>query len=157
MSDESLTALVAAVRGDNVEQVRRLLAAHPNLKARIDDALPGFSFDSTALVTAVSHHNREMIGVLLDAGANINVKSGWWAGGFGVLDSADAELVPYLIERGAVVDAHAAARLGMVEKLEALISADPAVAHARGGDGQTALHFASTVEVARVLLDRGAD
>jgi ankyrin repeat protein len=29
--------------------------------------------------------------------------------------------------------------------------------HARGGDGQTPLHFASTVEVAEFLLDHGAD
>src|SRR4029453_12162603 len=35
--------------------------------------------------------------------------------------------------------------------------ADPAVVHARGGEGQTPLHFAKDVEVARFLLDHGAD
>ncbi len=34
---------------------------------------------------------------------------------------------------------------------------DPAVVHARGGDGQTPLHFASTVEIAAFLLDHGAE
>ena len=29
--------------------------------------------------------------------------------------------------------------------------------HARGGDGQTPLHFASTVEVAEFLLENGAE
>ncbi len=29
--------------------------------------------------------------------------------------------------------------------------------HARGGDGQTPLHFARTVEIAAFLLDHGAD
>ena len=58
-----------------------------------------------------------MIDVLLDAGADINARSHWWAGSFGVLDSADPELVPFLIERGAHVDAHAAARLGMLDRL----------------------------------------
>ncbi len=29
--------------------------------------------------------------------------------------------------------------------------------HARGGDGQTPLHFASTVEIAEFLLAHGAD
>jgi hypothetical protein len=54
------------------------------------------------------------------------------------------------------VDIHAAARLGTVEKLRELMDADPALVHACGGDGQTPLHFASTVEVAKFLLDHGA-
>ena len=29
--------------------------------------------------------------------------------------------------------------------------------HARGGDGQTPLHFATTIDVAQLLLDHGAD
>jgi hypothetical protein len=36
-------------------------------------------------------------------------------------------------------------------------AADPDVVHARGGDGQTPLHFASTVEVAEFLLANGAE
>ena len=35
--------------------------------------------------------------------------------------------------------------------------ADAALIHARGGDGQTPLHFASTVEVAKFLVEKGAD
>ncbi len=63
----------------------------------------------------------------------------------------------YAIERGAVVDVNAAARLGMMDRLRALISADPRLVHARGGDGQTPLHCACSVEVAAYLLDQGAD
>jgi ankyrin repeat protein len=74
-----------------------------------------------------------------------------------VLDDCDPSLVDFLIERGAAMDAHAAARLGMMAKLSELIAADPEVVHARGGDGQTPLHFASTIEIAELLLDRGAD
>ena len=37
------------------------------------------------------------------------------------------------------------------------MAADPQLVHARGGDGQTPLHFASTVEIAEYLLDQGAD
>jgi ankyrin repeat protein len=55
------------------------------------------------------------------------------------------------------VDAHAAARLGLIDRLRELIAADPALVNARGGDGQTPLHFATTIEVAEFLLDRGAD
>jgi ankyrin repeat protein len=98
-----------------------------------------------------------MLDVLLEAGADINAKSRWWAGGFGLLHGAEPDLAQYAIERGATVDVHAAARLGMIEKLRELIAADPALVHARGGDGQTPLHFASTIEIAEFLLDHGAD
>ena len=38
-----------------------------------------------------------------------------------------------------------------------LVEGDPALVHARGGDGQTPLHFASSVEIAGYLLDHGAE
>jgi ankyrin repeat protein len=66
-------------------------------------------------------------------------------------------MVEFLTERGAELDAHAVSRLGLIAKLRELVTADPGVVHARGGDGQTPLHFASTVEVAEFLLTNGAD
>jgi hypothetical protein len=59
-----------------------------------------------------------VIEILLRASADINARTHWWAGGFGVLDDAarpdrDPGLAAFLIERGAIVDAHAAAKLGM--------------------------------------------
>ncbi len=65
-------------------------------------------------------------------------------------------MAEFLIERGAVMDAHAASRLGRLPKLRELVAADPVLVHARGGDGQTPLHFASTVEIAEFLLANGA-
>ena len=47
-----------------------------------------------------------MIDALLRAGADIDARSDWWAGSFGVLDYASG-LENFLIERGARVDAHA--------------------------------------------------
>jgi hypothetical protein len=98
-----------------------------------------------------------MLEVLLEAGADINARSKWWAGGFGLLDTAGPAVAARAIERGATVTVHAAARLGMIDKLKELIAADPALVHARGGDGQTPLHFASTIEIAGYLIDHGAD
>jgi hypothetical protein len=109
------------------------------------------------LFAAVQRSDRATIEVLLQAGADIRKRTDWWAGGFGVLDDCDPSLVNFLVERGAVIDAHAAARLGMMPKLRELVTADPEVVHARGGDGQTPLHFASTVEVTSFLLENGAD
>ena len=45
----------------------------------------------------------------------------------------------------------------MFDRLRELVDADPSLVHARGGDGKTPLHCAHTVEMARYLLDRGAD
>ena len=146
--DEVKTAFAA----NDADRVRAILNRHPQLKALINQ--PVGPFESPAIVNVRS---REMLDVLLDAGADINARSRWWAGGFGLLDSAEPELAAYAIERGAIVDAHAAARLGMLDRLRELVSKDPSVVHARGGDGQTPLHFARTTEVARYLVDCGAD
>ncbi len=153
---DPVKALVDAVHANDDAQVAQLLQQHPELKSKLNDPLPGFGFGGTALLAAVRWANRKMVDILLAAGADINQRSHWWAGSFGVLDD-DRDLAPYLIERGAILDAHAAARLGMFDQLKELISANPKLVHARGGDGQTPLHFAATVEIAKYLLDHGAD
>jgi ankyrin repeat protein len=145
-------ALKAAVCDMDAARVREVLKQYPELRTSIDDPLPDYGFGQQALYAAVQRSDRATIDVLLSAGANIRKRTDWWAGGFGVLDDCDPSLVEFLVERGAVVDAHAASRLGLMPKLAELVAADPEVVHARGGDGQTPLHFASTVEVAEFLL-----
>ena len=147
--------LVAAIHANDANRVRDVLERYPELATRLNDTMPGLHFGATPLLAAVPCANREMIDALLEAGADINQKSHWWAGGFGVLDD-DRGLAPFLIERGARVDLHAAARLGKMDDLERLVAADPELVHARGGDGQTALHVAPNVAVAQWLLDHGA-
>lgn len=144
-----------AFAANDAGRVARLLDRFPQLAARINDA--SLAFGSPPIVCAAQRGRREMIDVLLRFGADVNARTDWWAGGFGVLDVADPELAPFLIERGARVDVHAAARLRMLDKLEALVADDPERVHARGGDGKTPLHCAATIDVARFLLDHGAD
>ena len=156
-SEEPVQALTAAVKSNDAALVRQVLDRHPSLRSRINEPLPNYGFDAPALVAAVNHNNREMVDVLLDAGANINERTRWWAGSFGVLDSAQGELATYLISRGATIDIHSAARLGMIDRVRELLAANPQLVHARGGDGQFPLHFAATVEIAALLLDAGAD
>ena len=149
-------ALESALQANNVPQVAEVLEKFPALKERLNEALPNGAFGTTPLIAAVRQSNREMVDLLLRSGADINGRSHWWAGSFGVLDN-DGGLADFLIGRGARVDAHAAARLGMLDKLNELVAADPSVVSARGGDGQTPLHFACSIEVASFLLDHGAD
>jgi len=144
--------LKKAFHASDAKLLRKLLQRYPEFKPQIN--APIGPFDSPAIVNVRS---REMLDVLLEAGADINAKSRWWAGGFGLLHNAEPDLAANAIQRGAIVDVHAAARLGMLEKLRQFVSADPQLVHARGGDGQTPLHFASTIEIAAFLLDHGAD
>ena len=141
-----------AFHNDDAGRLRDILDRHPALKPLVN--APIASFDAPPIVHV---HSRRMLDVLLDAGADINGRSRWWAGGFGVLDCASPDVSAYAIERGAAVDAHAAARLGLADRLRDLLERDPAAVHARGGDGQTPLHFANSVEIADMLLNAGAD
>lgn len=153
---EPAERLVAAVQSDDIVAARACLEQHPELRARIDESFPGLSFDATLLLTAVWRGSKPMIELLLANGANINQRSRWWAGGFGVLDH-DGGLADFLIARGAQVDIHAASRLGLLDTLTRLLAEDRARVRARGGDGQTPLHVAANVDVAVLLLDAGAD
>jgi ankyrin repeat protein len=143
----------AVSRGDP-DALRQLFSERPELRSRINDPL--FSFDSPAIVAAAGSGKRDVIEALLELGADINGRSNWWAGSFGVLDNDRHDLVPWLIGRGAKLDAHAAARHFMLDELRDLITVNPALVNARGGDGQTPLHVASSVPIAALLLDRGA-
>jgi ankyrin repeat protein len=152
VSTDGLASAIKAFHEDDAKELRRLLGAHPELKARIND--PVAEFDSPPIVHVRS---AAMLDVLIEAGADINSRSKWWAGGFGLLDCAPPALAAYAIQRGASVTVHAAARLGLLDKLEELVTANPELVHARGGDGQTPLHFASSVLIAEYLLGHGAD
>jgi len=142
----------ALCRHDAAE-VRRLLRDHPELRQRINE--PVFSFNSPAIVAYAG--DAAMVDVLLEAGADPNRRSEWWAGPFHALYSATGEAADRLIAAGAVMDACAAAHLGHVDALREMIAADPARVHERGGDGQTPLHFAVSKAVVDLLLDAGAD
>jgi ankyrin repeat protein len=144
--------IARAFHANDAASVARLLDQNPDLKKRINE--PSGPFNSPA-VTNVK--GVEMLDVLLAAGADINAKTEWWAGGFGLLHLAPPDVAKAAIERGAVVDVHAAARLGMLDTLKKLVHDDPTLVSVRGGDGQTPLHFASTVEIAEFLLSRGAE
>ena len=151
-TEDVIEQIKSALRADDSDRVQQLLNRHPELKERIND--PVGPFDSPAIVNVRS---RPMLDILLNSGADINARSQWWAGGFGLLDNAGSALAAYAIERGAVVDAHSASRLGLMDRLRELIAGDSGLVHSRGGDGQTPLHFASTSEIAAYLLDQGAE
>ena len=143
----------AAVEAGDVEEVRHLLQSHADLVAMIN--APMFAFKSQAV--HVARTNLALLDLLLANGADLNARTGWEKGGFGVLEQVRPDEAAPLIARGARIDVFAAANLGMMTELAALIADDPALVHAKGGDGKRPLHFARTIEVARFLLDHGAE
>jgi ankyrin repeat protein len=153
---DPVEALAAALKSGQLAPVSEVLARFPSLSSRLDEAVLGGSFGATPLIVAVQRGDRELVDLLLAAGADVNQRSHWWAGGFHVLDD-DHGLADFLIARGARLDANSAAKLGRLDALRTIVAADPSAVHRRGGDGQTPLHVAASVAVAEFLLDHGAD
>lgn len=135
--------------------IRRLLAQHVELRARLND--PVFGFDSPAIVAFAGDEDPAIIDVLLEFGADPNRRSNWWAGPFHALHGASKAAAERLLAAGAVPDACAAAHLDRPELLARMLEQDPTRVHERGGDGQTPLHFARSREVIDLLLAAGAD
>jgi len=143
-----------AVTGRDAAALRDLLRRHPVARMLVDRPL--FPFDSPALVHVAGSGDIELVDVLLEAGADPNLRSDWWAGGFHVLHVATGAVADRLIQAGAIPDVCAAVHLDRPDLLLAILGMEPGRVNERGGDGQTPLHFARSCEVADLLIDRGA-
>ena len=155
---ESLThtpveRFTAALHRQDIDEVRHLLDTSAEVRAAINSPLSHFG--GRPVIPAKK--NLPLLDLLLEYGADINLKSDWWAGGFGILeyDCTPEEAAP-LVERGATIDVFAASHLGMFDRLRELIDRDPSLVHGRGGDGKTPLHNSKTVEIATCLVEHGA-
>lgn len=140
----------AVSRGDagRLQQLLRM----PHVRQHVND--PMFDFGQRA--AHVAARSESLLAMLLEAGADVDLKSDWDKGPYTALDRTDDNTARYLLSRGATLTANVAARLGWIDELKTLVAADPAVVHARGGDGQQPLHEAKTVAIADFLLDSGA-
>lgn len=146
-------AFVSAVRAGNVTEVDEMLSPSAPLRAQINKPL--FAFGGRAIHQA--KRNRALTEVLIRHGADVRLKSDWWAGGFGVLDGVPQDMTEFFLDKGAPLDVFAAAEHGRLDALKALIAADPSLVHAKGGDGQRPLHYAAMKEIIDFLLDHGAE
>jgi ankyrin repeat protein len=141
-----------AVSRGEVATVTRLLGL-PHVREQVNT--PMFDFGQRAAHVAAKR--APMLEVLIAAGANLNLLSEWENGPYTVLDNTTEETARFLLSRGVKLTPNVAARLGWIDELRQLLVADPALVHARGGDGQQPLHEAATVAIADLLIDHGAD
>jgi hypothetical protein len=155
-------AIMTAVQNDDLDEVRRLIAAGEDVNRAEDD-------DTTPLFLAVKYGNLEMVRLLIDFGAKVNVRNDEKQTPLMMLDEdASLELVELLLRNGAKVNRVAengdtalirAAREAKPEVLHALIDAG-AELDAQNDEGVTALMNAAdneNLENVRVLLLAGAD
>lgn len=150
---DELEQFKSLVYANDAEQLDALLSAHPKLRDTLDD--PHFWFGSTALIIAKEHV--DVVDVLLKHGADILATSQWWAGDFHLLEGTSATAARQLVERGALITAHAAAEQGWLDWLDAAFERDKTIVNQRGGDGKTPLHYARSPKVMDWLLERGAE
>jgi hypothetical protein len=92
---------------------------------------------------------------LLSLGAHVEAVGEWWASGMYTRAVAQ-DVGRLLVERGAALTVHAAAGLGMLDRLAAMLAADASLIDAKGGDGCTPLHFSRDIATAERLLKHGA-
>jgi len=145
-------AFCDAVSHGDVAGARRLLEL-PHVRKQVN--APMFAFGQRAAHIAAKR--APMLEALIDAGADLNLESEWENGPYTVLDNTTEETARFLLAHGVKLTPNVAARLGWIDELRELLAVDPALVHARGGDGQQPLHEAATVAIADLLLEHGAD
>ncbi|MCC7126087.1 MAG: ankyrin repeat domain-containing protein, partial [Acidobacteria bacterium] len=157
----------AAVAAGDIDAVRRLLDAQPDL---VHDTT---RFGSTPLHRAVLTRNQPMIALLIDRGADVHARHGAGPGtdeGYPPVDwepidialfwrdRFDVDNARYLLSRGAACDLTIASALGDRDVVASILDADPSRMHEARPSGRRPLSAAIAAghdDIARLLLEHG--
>lgn len=149
-------ALFAAARNGDLSAVEKILAVAPQLATAVGPH-PLWGGEPTALHVAIENGRSDVVALLLRAGADPNHPSDRYDGWTPLLL---AQRRPGILEQlrahGARADIWEATALGETARVAELLDDQPSLVHARRPNDAPPLHFASTVEIARLLVDRGA-
>jgi ankyrin repeat protein len=138
----------------NTEMIELLVEKGADINAKDE-------WDWTPLHYMAQHdYYRDMVEFLIAKGADVNAKNNEGQTPVDVAVSQNhSEIVKLLIEKGADVSLHAAARQGLLEKLKELIGKGSDI-NAADSSGQTALHYAARrghKKIVELLLVNGAN
>lgn len=142
---------INALERDDLTAVSDILDHDPGFKTRINDGLCAWNKPPLA-----ASRSLKMAELLIGYGASPARVGTWWAPGFGT-DEVQPEVAEYLMGLGAEETVHALSGLGLAARLSDMLKKHARAVHKKGGDGCRPLHFARTVEVARILADAGAE
>lgn len=141
----------------DLDRIRAAVASSPELLNSYDYR----NFGATPLTMACFAGRLGLAQTLVELGADPNRCSDWQMGPWSPLHCAiyrrDKAMAEWLLSHGATLDVHTAAGLGRCDWLVELLDKDPDRVRESGGDGCQPLHFADSVAVAQLLLERGAD
>ena len=151
---ELLKLVAAGERPD----VKALLAREPE-SIHATGPHPIWGGQAHPLQVAAELGNSELVAVLLDEGANPDVRPATydWSPLQLAIQNGHAETAALLVERGAAVDLWSAAALANAPRARELLRRSPSSVSALGPNSATPLHFAASLEIAKVLLEAGAD
>jgi len=163
-SEQVVRRILQAASDGDTAAVAELLGETPAL-ADARGAHPYWGGEPQPLQVAAEWGRLDVVRQLLDAGADPDCRDsrydGWTplqlALNEGHGPAPYREVAELLMERGARVDLHAAAALGDVNRVRAILEADPDAVSSLGPNDANALHFAATAEIAALLLEHGAD
>lgn len=146
-----------AIKSGDVQKVRACVKDDPALLSSYDYN----AFGATPLTLVAFKKDREMIELLIELGADLERRSDWEMGPWSPLHCAIQggadDLAKFLLEKGAMLDVHTAAALGLVDDLVRMLGESPERVSERGGDGCTPMHFVGTQQAADALLQYGAN
>lgn len=156
--------LLEAVIQNDAATVKALLEQDSTL-ANAQGPFPNYSSggEFRLLHIAAIKDNAEIVGILLDHGADIHapLEENWTALTQAILRRHRGHrhhgTVDLLIERGARVGIDAAVMMDDRERVDALLDAEPDLVDQVGAGNNLPINLVRSVEMARLLLDRGAD
>lgn len=153
LTQTPLERWVEAVKAGDLERVRTLLDDHAEVRQRINE--PSITDECPAVFAA--KQDLPLLDLLIEYGADVNRKTTWWAGGFGLAEDQPPGVALPLLERGVVEDIWVAVRLDHFDRVRELLDVNPSLVTARGGDGKHPLHYAQSPQMVDLLIERGAD
>ncbi|HEY2407083.1 MAG TPA: sigma-70 family RNA polymerase sigma factor [Polyangiaceae bacterium] len=155
---QRVSALLQAVAQGDKSEVLRLVADEPAVVGATGKH-PIWGGEPHPLQVAAELGKTELVALLLERGADPDARSpGYdWSPLQLAVHKGHRETASALMAHGATVDLCSAAGLGDALRAQEITRRDPSAAKARGPNGTTPLHFAASVEVARILLEAGAD
>ncbi|MBV7328343.1 sigma-70 family RNA polymerase sigma factor [Chloroflexi bacterium TSY] len=151
--------MIQAARHGDAHQVAVLADEDPKLVSATGAMPYAVAKIMQPLHMAIVNGNHNVVQTLIEKGADVNAKDdrGRSPLHIALQNGGQTPIAETLIENGAKIDIFVAVWLNDNELVNSILAKDPALAKAIGPDGTSTLHYSQEVDLAKQLLERGAD